>query len=360
MAGFVYVLSNPSFTAVKIGKSDRDPSNRVSELSNSTGIPTPFKLEYYAFVTDHHDLERWCHVTLATKRVSKNREFFEVTVVEAIECIRSIAGTGLKFEENHYARWKDYEKEKLKAQEARRVEAERKRLQEAVKLKAEEERRRKQEKIDEKWQLLNDLLDTGETNSRQRATRCISRVTTKANRQKTDYWIESRVESEKLHLERALRNAFTSADFLSTAKETAITSFNESATCLIFHVEKFSFETNHLHIDDLERVIQKVYSALRSLEIEAPIREKSIYLSIRESFELIKRELKRSEKNFPLRVQIYEERYPLLKRDLFILCQSYFSSEKPQPGAARQLVRSAIYDRYSDASQIFSIFSPKP
>ena len=44
MAGFVYVMSNPSLSEglLKIGKSDKDPTKyRVDELQ-TTGVPEPF------------------------------------------------------------------------------------------------------------------------------------------------------------------------------------------------------------------------------------------------------------------------------------------------------------------------------
>ena len=59
MAGFVYIMSNPSFAdgRIKIGKSDRDPEEfRKSEL-NSTGVPEPFKVEYSAYCPSSYKLE---------------------------------------------------------------------------------------------------------------------------------------------------------------------------------------------------------------------------------------------------------------------------------------------------------------
>ena len=48
MAGFVYIMSNPSFAdgRIKIGKSDRDPEEIGKPALNSTGEPEPFKVEY--------------------------------------------------------------------------------------------------------------------------------------------------------------------------------------------------------------------------------------------------------------------------------------------------------------------------
>jgi hypothetical protein len=77
MAGFIYIMSNPSFVSgrIKIGKSDRDPEEfRKSEL-DGTAVPEPFKVEY-AFVDDHHTLERTLHKTFDYARANKQREFF--------------------------------------------------------------------------------------------------------------------------------------------------------------------------------------------------------------------------------------------------------------------------------------------
>ena len=62
MAGFIYIMSNPAFPdLIKIGKSKKDPTtDRVSEL-NQTGVPEPFKVEYYAFVEDEDYLEQRVH-----------------------------------------------------------------------------------------------------------------------------------------------------------------------------------------------------------------------------------------------------------------------------------------------------------
>ena len=91
MAGFIYIMSNPSFVngRVKIGKSERDPEEfRKFELE-TTGVPESFKVEYYAY-TDHHDeVERTVHSKLRHLRPNKQREFFDVSVPEAIVLIRT-------------------------------------------------------------------------------------------------------------------------------------------------------------------------------------------------------------------------------------------------------------------------------
>ena len=102
MAGFIYIMSNPAFpNLLKIGKSTKDPTKyRVNEL-NQTGVPEPFKVDYYAFVEDEDDLERMVHDELASQRPNKNREFFSVDYIEAIKTIRDLANqhSVLKYEQ---------------------------------------------------------------------------------------------------------------------------------------------------------------------------------------------------------------------------------------------------------------------
>ena len=86
--GYVYILSNPSMPGlVKIGCTDRSLDERISELSSSTGIPTPFQLEYSVCLRDHAKAERDIHQTLVTHRVSGSREFFTVSVEVAKEAL---------------------------------------------------------------------------------------------------------------------------------------------------------------------------------------------------------------------------------------------------------------------------------
>jgi hypothetical protein len=41
--GYIYVLINQSMEGfIKVGKTARDPKERAKELSQATGVPTPF------------------------------------------------------------------------------------------------------------------------------------------------------------------------------------------------------------------------------------------------------------------------------------------------------------------------------
>lgn len=86
--GFVYVLTNPSMPGlVKIGRTGRLAEDRAKDLF-ATGVPEPFVVEYRALTSRPADVEACAHATLHQKRVNKRREFFSVSVDEAIEAVR--------------------------------------------------------------------------------------------------------------------------------------------------------------------------------------------------------------------------------------------------------------------------------
>ena len=96
--GYVYVLINPSMQGlVKIGKTKDSPENRAKQLSSETGIPTSFYVAYKKYVGSYSAIEGMAHnfLTNMGKRYNKNREFFQVSLDEAIEAVMSAAS---KFE----------------------------------------------------------------------------------------------------------------------------------------------------------------------------------------------------------------------------------------------------------------------
>lgn len=89
--GYIYVLSNDSIPdMVKIGFTLRSPFQRSKELS-TTGLPTPFKVEYFARVAHPNRLEALTHQALSPMRVSNNREFFKISIEDAIASIEARA-----------------------------------------------------------------------------------------------------------------------------------------------------------------------------------------------------------------------------------------------------------------------------
>lgn len=130
MAGFVYVLSNPAYgNRLKIGKSAIDPEERRAAELYNTSAPEPFVLEYYAFVDDFDRVEVLVHQELANYRPNAGREFFTVSVPDAIRAIRRHSKK-IHFERDpRQQRIAVEAEERRRAAESRALEMEQKRLQ---------------------------------------------------------------------------------------------------------------------------------------------------------------------------------------------------------------------------------------
>jgi hypothetical protein len=88
-AGYVYVLTNASLNGiVKIGKTADSPDEQARELSTNTGISTPFRVAYSAYFADCNAAEIFVRTRLEDSRLADNREFFQVSVQQAIEALR--------------------------------------------------------------------------------------------------------------------------------------------------------------------------------------------------------------------------------------------------------------------------------
>ncbi|MDQ2139859.1 GIY-YIG nuclease family protein [Alcaligenaceae bacterium B3P038] len=90
MRGYLYILINPSIpNLAKVGKTTRDPKDRVIELSRATGVPTPFILAYQQPVDDCNSAERWVHQELEERgaRNASNREFFTAPLHEIVNLL---------------------------------------------------------------------------------------------------------------------------------------------------------------------------------------------------------------------------------------------------------------------------------
>jgi len=87
--GWIYILSNESFPEYyKVGTTTRDPQERIQELF-TTGVPTPFILEYSCLVESSFDMEQFIHQQLDAYRVNGQREFFECGLRIIISIIRN-------------------------------------------------------------------------------------------------------------------------------------------------------------------------------------------------------------------------------------------------------------------------------
>ena len=144
MSGFIYIMSNPSFidNLIKIGKSDRDPTlYRKNELE-TTGVPLPFCVDYYAFVDNPDWLERRIHDELSTFRKSSSREFFSCSIEKAILTIREFSSDSLKYEEIFYSAPTQIkharEREQQKNEEIRRKEYKEKAQERTARMQQEE------------------------------------------------------------------------------------------------------------------------------------------------------------------------------------------------------------------------------
>ena len=89
MRGWVYIFTNRmSKDLVKIGSTDRDPKIRVAE--QHSGMPYPNELEYEIFVENAYQLEKIIHRKL--KQYHASKEWFKISVEEAVSRIKEIAG----------------------------------------------------------------------------------------------------------------------------------------------------------------------------------------------------------------------------------------------------------------------------
>jgi hypothetical protein len=136
-------MSNPAFpNLLKIGKSKKDPTtDRVIEL-NQTGVPEPFKVEYYAFVEDEDYLEKAVHRKFASRRPNKNREFFSVGCVEAIDAIRQLSSphSKIKLEETYYVSPEELRRFTEKREKRERIREEKEEKQREQKYRARQKR----------------------------------------------------------------------------------------------------------------------------------------------------------------------------------------------------------------------------
>lgn len=93
--GYVYVLANSSMPElIKVGKTQRSPSERAKELSSSTATPTPFIVIYEQMFADCDQAEIYIHSILEDRgyREATNREFFRVPPKDIIDIIMSTPG----------------------------------------------------------------------------------------------------------------------------------------------------------------------------------------------------------------------------------------------------------------------------
>ena len=94
-AGYVYILTNPSFKEdwVKIGKSSRPVDIRSKELDN-TAVPLPFEIYATLKTTKYSEAEKLIHHYIerfTNLRIRDNREFFNVKPEIALDIFKDVA-----------------------------------------------------------------------------------------------------------------------------------------------------------------------------------------------------------------------------------------------------------------------------
>ena len=178
MIGFIYIMSNPAYPGdLKIGQTGKDPEERRKDLG-STGVLQDFVLEYRALSEEYESLEKEIHRSLAAQRVRSDREFFTISVPEAINKIREIAGDRIESDKVFYVSPEDL----LKAEEEKQ--------KILAKFEAKIEKRKKErEQIAEKER-------------KQRFKESLQKLDAISIQKKTEEIEKLKIEKEKLRIER--------------------------------------------------------------------------------------------------------------------------------------------------------------
>jgi hypothetical protein len=90
--GYMYVLTNSAFSPdlVKVGYTCGEPQIRARDSASVTGVPQDFTIEYFALSRDVEDVEKLIHPALDEHRINDSREFFRLSVSDAIEKVKSL------------------------------------------------------------------------------------------------------------------------------------------------------------------------------------------------------------------------------------------------------------------------------
>ena len=107
MAGWVYILSNEYMPGIyKVGMTTNSPESRAKELSSSTGVPFPFKVEASYHCQDPAYSESEIHSYLSEFRINNSREFFQLDLEElkaaCEEFCDAEVGLGVEYFANTY------------------------------------------------------------------------------------------------------------------------------------------------------------------------------------------------------------------------------------------------------------------
>lgn len=94
-AGYVYILTNPSFKEdwVKIGKTSLSVEQRVKQL-DTTAVPLPFEIYATMKTSKFNEAEKLIHDFISTftnLRIREKREFFNIKPEKALEILKQVA-----------------------------------------------------------------------------------------------------------------------------------------------------------------------------------------------------------------------------------------------------------------------------
>jgi len=89
--GFVYILNNAAYEGVvKIGCTEKSPEERARQLSG-TGVLFPFVVVHAVKLFYFEEAEREVHRRLEPFRCNRRREFFRISVRDAIRVVEEVA-----------------------------------------------------------------------------------------------------------------------------------------------------------------------------------------------------------------------------------------------------------------------------
>ncbi|MCX7584885.1 GIY-YIG nuclease family protein [Phenylobacterium sp. 58.2.17] len=93
MRGWVYVLSNQGMPGLlKVGRTAEHPRTRAAQL-HTTGVPTPFQVEYAVRVDCCDRVERTVHHELRSHRMDRRREFFTIELSAVVRAMENAVST---------------------------------------------------------------------------------------------------------------------------------------------------------------------------------------------------------------------------------------------------------------------------
>ena len=88
--GYIYILENEFMPGLlKIGKTKQQPVKRARDISRGINIPGKFTVSYKRIVSEYTECERTIHKLLSDYRYNEDREFFSISLNDAVRIIDS-------------------------------------------------------------------------------------------------------------------------------------------------------------------------------------------------------------------------------------------------------------------------------